>query len=97
MPSVREIYKFDELTWPEVNQAVEMGKICILPTGSVEQHGRTAVERLRRQRRLQAQLRLAHVVPEQTPVSPRAHHPGVAHSQLFPRVEPQPEAVPRHW
>ena len=39
MPSVREIYKFDELTWPEVNQAVEMGKICILPTGSVEQHG----------------------------------------------------------
>lgn len=39
MPSVREIYKFDELTWPEVNEAVEMGKIPIIPTGSVEQHG----------------------------------------------------------
>lgn len=39
MPSVSEIYKFDELTWPDVNEAVEMGKICILPTGSVEQHG----------------------------------------------------------
>ncbi len=39
MPSVKEIYKFDELTWPEVNEAVEMGKIPILPTGSVEQHG----------------------------------------------------------
>ena len=39
MPSVREIYKFDELTWPEVNEAVEMGKIPILPTGAVEQHG----------------------------------------------------------
>ena len=39
MPSVLETYKFDELTWPEVNEAVEMGKIPIIPTGSVEQHG----------------------------------------------------------
>lgn len=39
MPSVKEIYKFDELTWPEINEAVAMGKIPILPTGSVEQHG----------------------------------------------------------
>ena len=39
MPSVSELYKFDELTWPEVNEAVAMGKIPIIPTGSVEQHG----------------------------------------------------------
>ncbi len=39
MPSVSETYKFDELTWPEVNEAVAMGKIPIIPTGSVEQHG----------------------------------------------------------
>lgn len=39
MSSVSEIYRFDELTWPEVNEAVAMGKIPILPTGSVEQHG----------------------------------------------------------
>ena len=39
MPSVKEIYQFDELTWPEVNEAVEMGKIPIIPTGAVEQHG----------------------------------------------------------
>ena len=39
MPSVKEIYHFDELTWPEVNEAVEMGKIPIIPTGAVEQHG----------------------------------------------------------
>ena len=32
MPSVKEIYQFDELTWPEVNEAVEMGKIPIIPT-----------------------------------------------------------------
>ena len=39
MASVKEIYQFDELTWPEVNEAVAMGKIPILATGSVEQHG----------------------------------------------------------
>ena len=39
MSNVAEIYKFDELTWPEVNEAVAMGKIPIIPTGSVEQHG----------------------------------------------------------
>ena len=39
MPSVRDIYQFDELTWPEVNEAVAMGKIPIIPTGAVEQHG----------------------------------------------------------
>mgnify|MGYP001422430957 CR=1 FL=1 len=38
MPSVKDIYRFDELTWPEINEAVAMGKIPILPTGSVEQH-----------------------------------------------------------
>ena len=36
MPSVSEIYKFDELTWPEVNEAVAMGKIPILPTGILQ-------------------------------------------------------------
>ena len=33
MTSVCNTYKFDELTWPEVNEAVAMGKIPILPTG----------------------------------------------------------------
>lgn len=40
MASVKEIYKFDELTWAEVNEAVAMGKIPIIPTGAVEQHGK---------------------------------------------------------
>ena len=39
MPSVRDEYRFDELTWPEINEAVAMGKIPIIPTGAVEQHG----------------------------------------------------------
>lgn len=39
MRSVHDIYQFDELTWPEVNEAVAMGKIPIIPTGSVAEHG----------------------------------------------------------
>jgi creatinine amidohydrolase len=39
MPSVRDEYRFDELAWPEINEAVAMGKIPIIPTGAVEQHG----------------------------------------------------------
>ena len=32
-------YRYEKLTWPEINDAVEMGKVCILPCGAVEQHG----------------------------------------------------------
>jgi len=33
-------YRYNRLTWPEMNQAIEMQKLVILPTGSTEQHGR---------------------------------------------------------
>ena len=32
-------YRYEKLTWPEINDAVDMGKVCILPCGAVEQHG----------------------------------------------------------
>jgi creatinine amidohydrolase len=32
-------YRYEKLTWPEINDAVEMQKVCIVPCGSVEQHG----------------------------------------------------------
>lgn len=32
-------YRYEKLTWPEINDAVEMQKVCILPCGAVEQHG----------------------------------------------------------
>jgi len=32
-------YRYEKLTWPEINDAVAMGKVCVLPCGSVEQHG----------------------------------------------------------
>jgi creatinine amidohydrolase len=32
-------WRYEKLTWPEINDAVELGKVCIVPCGSVEQHG----------------------------------------------------------
>jgi creatinine amidohydrolase len=37
--NVREATEFNKLTWPEINEAIEMQKVVILPTGSTEQHG----------------------------------------------------------
>lgn len=31
---------YDELTWPEINEATQAGKTLLLPIGSTEQHGR---------------------------------------------------------
>lgn len=38
-PSSLEKIYYDQLTWPEINEAVEAGKVVLLPIGSVEQHG----------------------------------------------------------
>ncbi|HEV3444148.1 MAG TPA: creatininase family protein [Gemmataceae bacterium] len=35
----RREYRYEKLTWPEINDAIDMGKVCIVPCGSVEQHG----------------------------------------------------------
>ena len=32
-------YRYEKLTWPEINEAAEMGQVCIVPCGAVEQHG----------------------------------------------------------
>jgi len=32
-------YRYEKLTWPEINDAIELGKVCIIPCGAVEQHG----------------------------------------------------------
>src|SRR5437016_10777672 len=32
-------FRYEKLTWPEINDAVELGKVCVVPCGSVEQHG----------------------------------------------------------
>lgn len=32
-------FRYEKLTWPDINDAIEMGKICVVPCGAVEQHG----------------------------------------------------------
>jgi creatinine amidohydrolase len=32
-------YRYEKLTWPEINDAVDLGKVCLVPCGAVEQHG----------------------------------------------------------
>jgi creatinine amidohydrolase len=32
-------YRYEKLTWPEINDAVALRKVCIVPCGAVEQHG----------------------------------------------------------
>lgn len=40
MPSRAETeYRYEKLTWPEINDAVDLGKVCIVPCGAIEQHG----------------------------------------------------------
>jgi creatinine amidohydrolase len=37
--AVRRQYRYELLTWPEINEAVAQRKVVVLPVGSVEQHG----------------------------------------------------------
>lgn len=32
-------HRFERLSWPEINEAVKLGKVIVLPVGSTEQHG----------------------------------------------------------
>lgn len=32
-------YRYHRLTWAEMNEAIAIGKVVVLPTGSIEQHG----------------------------------------------------------
>ena len=35
----RDTVEYNRLTWPEMNDAIELEKVVLLPTGSTEQHG----------------------------------------------------------
>src|SRR4051812_34676816 len=35
----RQEHRYEKLTWPEINDAIELGKVCLVPCGAVEQHG----------------------------------------------------------
>jgi creatinine amidohydrolase len=35
----RTEHRYEKLTWPEINDAVDDGQVVIVPCGAVEQHG----------------------------------------------------------
>ncbi len=40
MPTRSETeYRYEKLTWPEIEDAVEAAQVCVVPCGAVEQHG----------------------------------------------------------
>ncbi len=39
MSNAAQEYRYNRLTWPEMNEAIAMQKVVLLPTGSTEQHG----------------------------------------------------------
>lgn len=39
MPNASGEYRYNRLTWPEMNEAIAQQKVVLLPTGSTEQHG----------------------------------------------------------
>src|SRR6266850_2008231 len=32
-------YRYEKLTWPEIDDAIALGKVCVVPCGAIEQHG----------------------------------------------------------
>ena len=32
-------HRYEKLTWPEINDAIERRPVCVIPVGSIEQHG----------------------------------------------------------
>lgn len=39
MPAKVHEWRYGKLTWPEINLAIERQPLCLLPVGSIEQHG----------------------------------------------------------
>src|SRR5436190_12149782 len=39
VPRAATDFRYEKLTWPEINDAVDLGKVCVVPCGAVEQHG----------------------------------------------------------
>src|SRR6478735_11641894 len=39
MSKASEEFRYAKLPWPEIEDAAEAGKVCIVPCGAVEQHG----------------------------------------------------------
>ena len=82
--STREPWRYEKLTWPEINQAVKARKVVVVPIGSIEQHG----PHLPLDVDVVCPLGVAHhaarLIPDRVLVMPPIVHGYTAHVMDFP-------------
>lgn len=77
-------HRYEKLTWPEIDEAVELGKVCIIPCGAVEQHGPHLPLDVDILCSTQVALGAAKKVPEATLVLPSVNYGYTGHVMDFP-------------
>ena len=82
--STREPWRYEKLTWPEINQAVQATKVVVVPIGSIEQHG----PHLPLDVDVVCPVGVAHhaarLIPDQVLIMPPIIHGYTAHVMDFP-------------
>jgi creatinine amidohydrolase len=77
-------YLYAKLTWPEINEAVAAQKVCIIPVGSIEQHGPHLPLDVDCVCPTGVALHAAKLVPDKVLVLPTIPHGYTAHVMDFP-------------
>ena len=75
---------YDQLTWPEINDAILAGKVVLLPIGSTEQHGHHLPLDTDNFLARSVCLAAAHLAPRETLVMPTIPYGYNEHAQDFP-------------
>lgn len=77
-------YRYEKLTWPDINDAVEMGKVCIVPVGAIEQHGHHLPLDMDVIAPTEIARASARILREKTLVLPTVYYGYTAHVMDFP-------------
>ena len=77
-------YRYEKLTWPEINDAVDLGKVCIVPCGAVEQHGHHLPLDVDMLCSTQVALGAGRTVPDKALVLPSVNYGYTGHVMDFP-------------
>jgi len=88
---VKNEYRYERLTWPEMNSAIEQEKVIVLPIGSIEQHGHHLPIDVDVRLASSIALEAGRRAPEDLLVMPAVHYGYCHHVMDFPgtiNVEP---------
>ena len=77
-------YRYEKLTWPEINDAVDLGKVCIVPCGAIEQHGPHLPLDVDVVCSTEVALGAGRAVPDKTLVLPAVNYGYTGHVMDFP-------------